>query len=273
VADALAGLGIAVRRFPHHPELSRCLRLSCPGSTEKMQRLEHALRTALAPEAIIFDMDGVLADCSRSYREAIRATAQHFGREVSGEQIMQAKAAGGANDDWALTQQLLAAQGLSVPLGQLTEIFEKLYQGSATTPGLHTFERLIPPRPCLERLSRRLKLAIVTGRPRADAQRFLDEQGLSSYFAVMVCREDAPLKPDPAPVELALCSLGVKKAWMLGDTPDDIRAARAARVIPLGIAAPGDSCQMGEAMLQAGAARILTSVEDMEEILSWIHHA
>ena len=40
--------------------------------------------------------------------------------------------------------------------------------------------------------------------------------------------EDAPPKPDPQPVRLALARLGVERAWLVGDTPDDMRAARAA---------------------------------------------
>ncbi len=40
--------------------------------------------------------------------------------------------------------------------------------------------------------------------------------------------EDATPKPDPAPVRLALERLGVATAWMLGDTPDDLAAARGA---------------------------------------------
>ena len=46
--------------------------------------------------------------------------------------------------------------------------------------------------------------------------------------------EDAPAKPSPMPVELALQRLGIRRAWMLGDTPDDIVSARQAGVLPFG---------------------------------------
>ena len=39
------------------------------------------------PEALLLDMDGVVADVSGSYREAIRRTAAHFGVEVTPEDI------------------------------------------------------------------------------------------------------------------------------------------------------------------------------------------
>ena len=72
--------------------------------------------------------------------------------------------------------------------------------------------------------------------------------------------DDAPLKPDPAPVHLALTRLGVAAAWMIGDTPDDIRAARAAGVVPIGVVAPGETlAAAAPALTAAGAARVLTT--------------
>ena len=55
---------------------------------------------------------------------------------------------------------------------------------------------------------------------------------------------------------------------MVGDTPDDIRAARAAAVLPIGIVAPGDDPDLARsALADAGAARILTTVNELLEIL------
>ena len=47
--------------------------------------------------------------------------------------------------------------------------------------------------------------------------------------------EDAPAKPSPEPVQLALTSLGVTRALMVGDTPDDIKAAVGAGVVGIGV--------------------------------------
>jgi phosphoglycolate phosphatase-like HAD superfamily hydrolase len=76
----------------------------------------------------------------------------------------------------------------------------------------------------------------------------------------MVCMEDAPAKPDPASVRLACSRLGVERAWMVGDTPDDIAAARAAGVVPIGFGAEP------EALLAAGAARVLSNLEELSEL-------
>ena len=81
-------------------------------------------------------------------------------------------------------------------------------------------------------------------------------------------REDAALKPDPAPVRLALERLGVELAWMVGDTPDDLVAARGAGVVPIGVVPPGaDPCRARTALQAAGAARVLSRTEDLTALL------
>src|SRR5690606_36971759 len=96
--DALAGLGIGVRVWPGHPGLGDAVRVNVPGDDAVLARLEHGLRAALQPEAILLDMDGVLVDVSGSYRAAIIQTAATFGVEVTSAHIEAAKAAGNANN-------------------------------------------------------------------------------------------------------------------------------------------------------------------------------
>lgn len=270
VRDALAGLGIGVRVWPDHPELGDAIRINVPGSDAILARLAHALRTALAPEAMILDMDGVIADVSSSYREAIIQTAAAFGATVTKAHIRAAKDAGGANNDWIVTQRLIhQIAGTEVPLPEVTATFERIYHGHGTTPGLKRTERLLIDRAGLLALKASGPLAIVTGRPRTDAVEFLELHGIDDLFDVLVCMEDAPAKPDPAPVLAALKALGVTRAWMVGDTPDDVRAARAAGVIPLGVVAPGDvPAHAHEVLTAAGAARVLPDVNTLQELLS-----
>src|SRR5512136_2211604 len=70
-------------------------------------------------DILIFDMDGVLIDVSKSYRKTIRRTVQIYmesclgfkkrGRRgwVTDEEISLFKSAGGFNNDWDLTSGLL----------------------------------------------------------------------------------------------------------------------------------------------------------------------
>ncbi len=265
---ALGGLGIAVRRFVGRPLLADHLRISCPGAAPAFARLTAGVRAALAPQALLFDMDGVLADVSQSYRQAIVATAAEYGVVLTPDEVARAKAEGQASNDWVLTARLLARQGIDAPLGEVTARFERLYQGSDSRPGLRASERLIPARADLQALAARLPLGIVTGRPRADAERFLAAHRLRGLFGAVVCMEDGPGKPDPAPVRRALSALGAESAWMIGDMPDDVRAARAAGVVPLGVLAPGDAAaELAPPLRRAGAARVLEKFSELRDLL------
>jgi HAD superfamily hydrolase (TIGR01548 family) len=216
----------------------------------------------------VFDLDGVLADVRESQRAAMIATAAAFSVTITMQDIESALRAGDAANDWIVTQRLVTAGGGQADLETVTGRFQELYLGTNGSPGLRERERLIVPRALLERLFKRLPLAVVTGRPRDEARWFLERMEIADLFRAVVCMEDAARKPDPAPVQLALERLGVRRAWMLGNTPDDIRAAAGAGVVPLGVAAPGDDLTATAAALTgAGAARVLDRVADLEELL------
>ena len=264
----LGALGISVRAFPSRPDLEGWLRITLPGDEENWRRLERGLRTVLGPEALLFDLDGVLVDVSGSYRRAIVDTAARWGVKLTPEDVANGKAAGDAANDWKLTRRLLAEQGVEVDLSELTEVFEELYQGTAEAPGHRRHETLRVDREFLARLAAVRPLGVVTGRPRADAERVLSENNIDGFFAAVICMEDATAKPDPAPIRRALERLGVGTAWMVGDTVDDVRAARRAGVLPLGIPAPGDDSASAKAVLEgAGAAVVLDLPSDLEGVL------
>lgn len=262
----LASMGIAVRGFEGDTEVADAVRISCPGGDSISQRLVHSLRAVLAPQALLFDMDGVLADVSGSYRRAIALTARHFGVRLAVGEIASAKAEFNSNNDWKVTQRLLQTHGVAIPLDRVTSVFQRLYEGGDGAPGLRATERLIPDRAVLARLAERLPLAVVTGRPRREAEAFLSAQGIGDLFATLIGVEDAAPKPDPAPVRLALARLGVERAWMVGDTPDDIIAARAARVMPIAVSGPGDLAGR-DALARHGPAAVLESLDQLEELL------
>lgn len=268
VRTGMASLGIAIRGFPGRSELNSLLRTTLPGNDRDFDRLLAAFRTVLRPEALLFDLDGVIADESVSYRRAVVETAASFGVDLDVAAVNAAKAAGDANNDWELTRRLLADHGVDADLDEVIGRFEAIYQGTDEAPGLRRHERLLVDRELLRQLAAMLPLAIVTGRPRGDADRFISEHGIGEFFSTVVVLGDAPTKPDPAPVRLALDRLGVRHAWMVGDTPDDLKAARAALVLPIGIVAPGDDPGVARTALEsAGAARILKGLDELTEVL------
>jgi HAD superfamily hydrolase (TIGR01548 family) len=192
-------------------------------------------------------MDGVLAEVSKSYRAAIEKTCHTYGAtSVTQETITEWKIRGNANDDWRLSHALILDDPDSqkdVTLEQVTETFEKFYQGDGTTKGLYTLETLIPDLATIKMLNERSKpgIGIVTGRPRSDCLKFLKDFNLEDYIAVSYCMEDGPSKPDPFPVLKACELLGVSPGpdvVLVGDTPDDIKAAVSAGCSCVGVITP-----------------------------------
>jgi HAD superfamily hydrolase (TIGR01548 family) len=266
VMTAARSLGVAFRRFADRPGMEQMVRVTVPGDAADFDRLVSTLESALAPQALVFDLDGVLADVSRSQTVAIIETAKSFGVGITPADVELGKAGGNANDDWALTQDLCATRGVEIPLDVLTERYESLYQGRGATPGLKELERPLVDVDTWRRWGRDRPLAVVTGRPRPDAEEFLERFDLMSGTAALITRDEAPLKPDPTPVRLALETLGVTAAWMLGDTPDDVVAARGAGVVPIGVIAPGDDPIQARQRLRL-AARVLDQITDLEEMM------
>jgi hypothetical protein len=72
------------------------------GAAAALARLSSAKGGGI--RAILFDMDGVMADVSQSYRAAIIQTAAQFGVQLTGADISAAKAEGNANNDWVLSE-------------------------------------------------------------------------------------------------------------------------------------------------------------------------
>ena len=262
LVPAAAALGVGLRRFRGRPELSSCVRITVPPDEMAWERLESTLRRVLDPEAILFDMDGVLVDVRESFRAAIVTTAERFGVAVTYEDIASAKAGGNAADDWELTRALCASAGIELPLECVRDEFETIYQGGPGVDGLKLRERLLVAVSSLESWSRRFALGIVTARPRRDAVELLERFDIGRFFTIVVAREDALSKPDPAPVRLAMDRLGATRAWMIGDTVDDLVAARGAGVVPIAVNAPGE-----DPAALAGAARVFDSVNDIEEVV------
>ncbi len=266
LTDACAALGVGIRRFPDKQNLDHWVRITLPGDQEDFARLKQVLTTALAPEALLFDLDGVLVDVSGSYRRSIIETAASFGVAVSEGDIDEVKSSGGASDDWELTRRLMAERGVELAYGRVVDRFEQFYQGLGGRPGLKLHERPLVDSSTWRRWATALPLGVVTGRPRSDAEEVLERFGLLAKTSVLVTREDAPLKPDPGPVRLALQRLAVDSAWLVGDTPDDLNAARSAGVVPIGVVSPGTEPSWAASTLSR-AARTLHRTIDLEELL------
>lgn len=280
LANALREQGILIRAFAK-PGLEDCVRITCPGNRDDFDRLCITIVRAFPPRAILFDLDGVIADVSGSYRMAIAQTCAHFGVTVSSEQIEIIKLEGNANNDWNVTQRLLERAGVTIEYERVTVEFERRYHGEDGQPGLSESETMLLAFEQLKAVTGAVPSAIVTGRPREDAAEFLDRFGLRECFSAIVCMEDAERpKPSPKPLEEALRRLeeaGVLQdntsgpIWMIGDTVDDIRAGIAVVAVPLAVRAPGapESSDLG--LSSAGAAVVRPHILELFDAVlpSW----
>ena len=263
ISDALASAGIAVRIF-RESIVDDWIRVTIPVDSADLDRTLRVMDAALRPEAMLFDLDGVIADVSRSYRAAIVGTTGAFGVVIDDGAIDAIKAEGDANDDWALTRMLIERRGIEVEPDAVTREFQRRYLGAVDRPGLRELESMLVDRTFLDRVRDRMPIGLVTGRPRAEAIWFLDRYALTGLFEVVVAREDAPLKPSPRGIRSAMETMGVERAWFIGDTVDDVVAARAAGLVPIGVsrAQDGDSTLFG-----AGAARVVRPGRAMQRFI------
>ena len=91
-------------------------------------------------------MDGVLAEVTESYREAIVQTVEHFtGRRIERDLIQDYKNQGGWNNDWALSQKIAADLGVEVPYDTVVDYFNEIFIGERDGDGLDPARTVVSP--------------------------------------------------------------------------------------------------------------------------------
>lgn len=225
---------------------------------------------------LVFDMDGVLAEVSESYREGVVQTVRHFtGKTIERDSIQQYKNRGGFNNDWLLSQQICADLGVQVPYDTVTKFFCDIFFGPNGNDGLVAREVWVPRDGLLKSLSRRYKLAIFTGRLHSEAGVTLKRYATDVPFSPVIAEGDvANGKPAPDGLLLIREQTGAENMIYVGDTVDDARSAKSAGVPFIGIAAP--STPMYEdlvALLRGeGAFAVLDDVNQIESALERAPH-
>jgi HAD superfamily phosphatase len=221
--------------------------------------------------AVLFDLDGVLVDVSGSYRRAIEETVEHFtGARPSPGAVQELKDGGGFNDDWRLTAVLVARTGANVTFGDIVREFNRRYRGEnwngliAVEPPLLTTGLLDDLKSCFG------CLGLVTGRPREEAEFTLSRFGWTDRFDAFVTMEDVEGrgKPDPLPLQLALTRLEVapREAVYVGDSVDDMTAARAAGCLAVGFVPPYlDAVRHADLLRDCGAHVVIVDHEALAD--------
>ena len=220
---------------------------------------------------LIFDMDGVLAEVSGSYREAVVQTVLHFtGNTVDNARIQEYKNRGGFNNDWLLSQQICRDFGVEVAYDTVVEYFCAIFFGPGGDDGLISREVWIPEAGLLARLAERFRLSIFTGRLHSEAAITLRRYASEIAFDPIIAADD-PVAGKPAPDGLLLIrkQTGARNMIYVGDTVDDARSSKAAGVPFIGIAAPASPhhAELAALLHAEGAIAVLDDVNQIEGVL------
>lgn len=178
------------------------------------------------PRAVVFDLDGTLVDTLDDITLALgRALAKH-GKTALDREVVAGIVGDGAR---MLVARALSASPDSRDVDAMLRTFLDAYE-TDPTPGTRLMPGAIA---LLDALAARAIPAVVCTNKPARLARVVVEATLGDRIAATFGAGDtARLKPDPEPILAALARVGVApgSAWMVGDGPQDIAAARAASV-------------------------------------------
>lgn len=179
--------------------------------------------------AVLFDLDGVLIDSRDAWYHVMCAAAREFGHPVIPREAFDASFGQGAEAD---SEQFYGG----MPPGELVAYFDAHFLDHArhvlvspeAVPVMHALE------------TRGIRHAVVTNTATPLAKETIRGAGLEPEL--IVGSSDAPEKPDPGMLLLALEHFGVAPAdaIMVGDSRFDREAAAAAKVPFVGLGIDGD---------------------------------
>jgi HAD superfamily hydrolase (TIGR01549 family) len=198
------------------------------------------------PQAVLFDLDGVLIDTRDATRQALAALAsQSLDRIVPAELV----------DAHMELRPADALAALGVP--DAVHAYETSYDAalSVAVGKVRAFAPAIAG--MVELFEHRVGLAVVTAQPRRRLP-LLVPPLVADLADVVLAGDDVTIgKPDPEGILAALDTLGVQpeRALYVGDTPVDLMAAWRAGVVAVGA---GWGYAGADALHRAGAEVVLT---------------
>lgn len=183
------------------------------------------------PRLVMFDLDGTLIDSVPDLAAAVDRMLVELGRPPAGVEQVREWVGNGAR---VLVRRALAggldhaAVGVTETeeaLARFLDIYADCHHLTALYPGVHEL---------LEALSTAaVELAVVTNKPERFVAPLLEQVGLGGYFRWIIGGDTLPQqKPDPAALlqVMRLAGVSAAQALFVGDSRNDVLAARAAKV-------------------------------------------
>jgi len=190
-------------------------------------------------ELLLFDLDGTLIDSVPDLARALNRTLEELDLPRYDEEMIRGWVGNGA--------AMLVKRGLAGKREVGDEVVERLH-GEALKRFLEHYAAVLNEatglypevKETLEALeSRGYRMAIVTNKPAQFVGPILGNLGIERHFELIVGGEDLPWKkPSPLPLLYACDRLKVpaEKAAMIGDSSNDILAAKSAGIPVIAVA-------------------------------------
>lgn len=178
-------------------------------------------------DIIGFDLDGTLLDTSGDLAHALNHALGTVGRDALPVERVQRMVGRGARV--MLTRALDATGGADPAL--IDRLFPVMIEHYADNIAVLTqpYPDLIDALDALE--ERGYRLAVCTNKIERLARRVLDALDLSRRFVAVIGGDSTgALKPDPAPLRAMIAAAGGGRTLFVGDSDNDIDAAKAAGV-------------------------------------------
>ena len=206
-------------------------------------------------EAILFDLDGTLADTDSIHFAVWQDILVRYDLDID-RSFYRQRISGRTNSKIIkdIIPQLTLEDAWKLAT-EKEETYRRLANSLLPTPGLERIVELI------ERTA--LKKAIVTNAPEDNVVYMMRVLQLNDIFPVVVMAKDVPLgKPDPAPYVMALNRLIVKpeRAIAFEDSVAGIKSAVGAGIYTIGIT----SSHPAEDLLNAGADLTVADFNDRQ---------
>ena len=252
--------GLLVRDQSSKPTLQGWIRVSV-GTEAEHQQLLDTLDLFYQQTALLFDLDDTLIDTSRSFDAVVAWLLRKYSEVPLGlNELQTLRAEGGFNDDWLSVQELLRRRNVDLSYETIAAEGTKQYLAIASDVEKPLFQEAL-----FHQLGQRYRLFIMTGRYRPEYDQTWAEVFNPQFEAVYCMGDvpDAPGKPAPDYLKAIKAKYGVQQGYYIGNSVDDMRAARGARLTPIGVT----QNQPAQALKSAGAATLISSVNDLPQLM------